>query len=255
MGRVWRVYHPDLPRAEGAEVLLSREEAHHAGRVLRLGPGDPLNLFDGRGREWVARVVEQDGGRITVRLERECDESVEAPCRITIFQGLCRADRMEWLIQKATEIGVNAVHPVATARGEGRPPGPAKMARWRRIAVEAAKQSGRRVVPSIESHDALPAMSGTPGLVLDTAEGIPPLGAFLVGNAPPALHLAVGPEGGFDPAEVTTAVERGWTRASLGPRTLRAETAALVAAAAVLHVWGDLGSSRDPSKARHDAAV
>jgi len=179
------------------------------------------------------------------RLDRERAEPVESPLELRLFQGLCRAERMDWLVQKATEIGVSAIHPVRTARSE-RPRAPGKrLERWRRIAVEAAKQCGRRRLPEIAPRDDLPtpAQGESRPLLLDPGSGSRALGTLLSELSPAPVWLAVGPEGGFTDDETARWSAAGWLRAGIGPRTLRAETAGLVAAALILHAWGDLGAA------------
>jgi 16S rRNA (uracil1498-N3)-methyltransferase len=246
MARIWRVYHHPLPGTPGIEVELSPEEGHHVQRVLRLTPGAALRLFDGRGVEWESRLLEVRPGRVRVTLERERTERVEASLQVVLFAGICRADRMEWMIQKSTEIGVARLHPVATSRSDAPPPGRKRLRRWRRIAIEAAKQSGRRIVPAIEPLDDLPAAERHPALLLHPGPESLPLGALLEGAAPPTVRLATGPESGFDGPELARWSERGWRQAALGPRTLRAETAGVVAASILLHAWGDLGRAVRP---------
>jgi 16S rRNA (uracil1498-N3)-methyltransferase len=243
MARPWRAYCAELPRTPGAELELSREEAHHVGRVLRLGAGDTLSVFDGRGYECAARIVAVEGGRVTVRLEGAYDDTIESSLEITVFQAVCRAERMEWTIQKVTEIGVAAFRILITSRGQERMPGMNKLARWRRIAIEAAKQSGRRVVPAIEPCEDLPVVDDALAIVLHPDPTAVPLGRLMKEKAPPEVWLAAGPERGFGAEEVKRWGDRGWRMASLGPRTLRAETAAVVAASVILNTWGDLGSN------------
>lgn len=244
MARLWRAHHPGLAAEVGAEVELSREESHHVGRVLRLGPGERLSLFDGAGREWDAVIVPSPAPRVVVRLERERVDRVEAPLDVRLYQGLCRPDRMDWLVQKATEVGVAAIHPVATARAEAWRGSERRLERWRRIAVEAAKQSGRRRVPEITPCPDLPAAgpAGPLSLLLSPDPRSRPLGLALGQRSPGPVRVAVGPEGGFDAEELARWSDAGWLAASLGPRTLRAETAGIVAAALILHAWGDLGT-------------
>lgn len=246
MGRLWRAYHPGLPAEAGADVELTAEEAHHVGRVLRLGPGDRLSLFDGAGREWEAVIQAAPSGRIVARLDRERTEPVESPLELRLYQGLCRAERMDWLVQKGTEIGIAAFHPFPTARSERARADGKRLERWRRIAVEAAKQCGRRRLPEIAPQDDLPEAGSGEGaaLLLDPGPGSLALGNLLVEPAPGPVRLAVGPEGGFADDEIERWCAAGWRRAEIGPRTLRAETAGLVAAALILHAWGDLGGAR-----------
>lgn len=243
MERNWRVHHPALPVEADATIELSPVESHHVHRVLRLRDGDGLWVFDGEGRERPG-VIEGGGpAGVRVRLQEEIARRVEAPIEITLFQALCRPDRMEWVIQKATEIGVGAVHPFPSERAEGRSPTPGRLERWRRIAIEACKQSGRCRIPEIEPRDELPASpSNRNAILLDGGERARPLGELLTagpGNA--GVWIAIGPESGFATQEVDHALQNGWRSGHLGPRTLRTETAGLVAASIVLHRWGDLG--------------
>jgi 16S rRNA (uracil1498-N3)-methyltransferase len=242
MERHWRVHHPVLPVEPDVTIELSPAESHHVHRVLRLRKGDGLSVFDGNGRERSGVVVGGGPGGITLRLQEEVERQVEAPVEIELFQALCRPDRMEWVIQKATEIGVGTVHPFPAERAEGRAPTPDRLERWRRIAIEACKQSGRRRVPAIEPGEDLPAPPpGRTAILLDGGSRARPLGELLVGPGEAAVWIAVGPESGLAAHEVDRALELGWRAGHLGPRTLRTETAGLVAATIVLHRWGDLG--------------
>ena len=237
---LFRVHHPDLPRESEALLRLDRAESHHAWRVLRLRPGDRIDVFDGAGRER-GGVIEGGGPQeLLVRLGPEITDAVEAPLPVVVFQAAARPERVDWVVQKATELGVSELRPLGTPSG-GR--GAAdRLARWRRIALEACKQCGRRRVPRIEPAAELPEPpEGVLALLLDERVDAPPLGALLGGPPPAAVWLAVGPESGFSDDEVQRAGSRGWRRAGLGPRTLRTETAGPVAAAIVLHRWGDLG--------------
>ena len=177
------------------------------------------------------------------RLEQERLDSVEPRLELTVFQGLCRNERMEQVIQKCTELGVAAVHPVSTRRSDGPPPGAKRLRRWQRVAVEAAKQSGRRRVPAVDPRETPPRPDSDDllAILLDSAADAPPLGRLLTGKPARRVWLAVGPESGLEPDEVARWCAEGWRRAGLGPRTLRTETAGLVAASIVLHLWGDVG--------------
>jgi 16S rRNA (uracil1498-N3)-methyltransferase len=246
MSRLWRVWLPDLPGDAGRRVELPAEEAHHVRRVLRLTAGDPIALFDGRGREWSARLEESSAdGRLTARFVSEMLDPVEPGLRVHLYQALCRQDRFEWVIQKGTEIGVTAIHPLAAERAEGRPPDAKRLSRWRRIAIEACKQSGRRLCPEILPVDRVPPPGpAVAALALDPGSAELPLGRALLGGAPEELWLAVGPEGGFSDVERERMVEQGWRPVRLGPRILRTETAGLVACAIALHRLADLGPTR-----------
>jgi 16S rRNA (uracil1498-N3)-methyltransferase len=244
MARRWRAWHPG-GGGPGSDVRLGDEEAHHVVRVLRLRAGEPLAIFDGAGREWEGTIVEARGGSVLVRLGDERTDTVEPSLPLTLVQGLSRPDRVEWALEKATEVGVRAIVLATCARSDGPPPSPSRLGRWRRIVLEAAKQSGRRRLPELVDPSPLrDAVAPLQGLRIVLRPGAPPLAETLAGVAPEAAALAVGPEGGFEEAEVALLGEAGWKPASLGPRVLRTETAGPVAAALVLHRWGDLGSAK-----------
>jgi len=252
LARLWRAFHPEPPLEPETEVELSRDEAHHVRRVLRLRVGDKLALFDGRGREWSVGILSIDGDAIVVRVGDEIDRVVESPLEIEIHQGLGRSEHMEWAIQKATELGVVAIRLWASERSERRKPAAARLRRWERIAVEACKQCGRRRVPAIGWEETLPSTDdpGSLALVLDPSERALPLGKRLVGPAPRRIRLAAGPESGLTPAEIDSAAALGWLPTALGPRVLRTETAAVIAAALCQYRWGDLGGFGGPVDSR-----
>jgi len=240
MSRVRRVFH-DGPLASGRTIELAEDEARHLRQVLRLHVGDAVAVFDGRGGEHDGEVEELGRGAVTVRLGAARTDPVEPPLRIALYQALCRPDRMEWVIQKGTEIGVSVFRPLRCERAEERRITPARLERWRRIAREACKQSGRRVVPEVDEprDEAPPPRGGATAIVLDPS-AMSPLGAALPASAG-EVWLAVGPEGGFTEPEIGALRETGWIAASLGPRVLRTETAGVCAAAVVLHRLGDFG--------------
>jgi 16S rRNA (uracil1498-N3)-methyltransferase len=244
MARLWRLYHPDLPDEAGAEVLVGSEDSHHARKVLRLREGDEIALFDGAGHEWITRMIGSEGERVQVRLERRLlDPQTEAPLEVVLFQGLLRPERMDWVVQKATEVGIATIHPFVSERAETRGGGKNKLERWRRIAVESCKQCGRRQLPRIEPLEALPGapLGDSPALLLQPGPGSTPLSDLCDGPAPASVQIAVGPQSGFTPEEVETHERAGWRPAALGPRVLRADTAGAITAAILLHRWGDLG--------------
>jgi len=244
MSRQRRVYHPGLA-AEASEIVnLTTEESHHVRRVLRLRVGDPLLVFDGAGSEWNGTVESLEPSGVQVRIGEHNSPCVESAIDIRLYQGLCRYDRIEWVIQKSTELGVRSIHVVVMARSEVAPPPENRLGRWRRLAIEACKQSGRTRVPEVTVLDGVPSDpgAGTVSLVLDADPGAPALAAVFARSAPPEVRLAVGPEGGFTPEELDLWTLAGWQSVGLGPRTLRTETAGIVAVALTAHAWGDLGA-------------
>ena len=241
MPRRWRAFHTDLPRASGASVQLSPLESHHVRRVLRLSLGDPLALFDGCGNEWSGTIVGLDGDRVTVEMKQRLEDAVESALDVRVYQGLCRQEKMDQVVQKLTEIGVAAIHPLGCRNAERFPPDDKRLERWRRIAVEACKQSGRRRLPGIAAVERLPRAGEGACWLLDPGASAQPLAEVLARSATQPCRIAVGPESGFTADEIDEAVDAGWRRVSLGPRILRTETAGLVAACVLLHAWGDLG--------------
>jgi 16S rRNA (uracil1498-N3)-methyltransferase len=237
-----RVYHPALADSVPELVTLTAEESHHVQRVLRLRAGDPLVLFDGAGSEWDGSVETLGASGVEVRLGGARESAVELAIDIRLYQGLCRYDRVEWVLQKATELGARSVHVVTLSRSEVPPPPKNRQERWQRLIIEASKQSGRTRVPELELIEGLPAGGTRPGsdsIVFDVSPGANALGPHPSSPKPSEIRLAVGPEGGFSAEEVEAAKTGGWRPAGLGPRTLRTETAGIVAVALATHIWGD----------------
>jgi len=248
MARTWRLHHPGFLGTAGASFALGEQEAHHVRRVLRLAPGERVAVFDGAGSEWSAVIETSDREGVRLRLEAPVAGRVEPTLEVVLFQALCKSERMEWLLQKATEIGVSEIRPFPSERSGQQRVTDHRLTRWRRVVVEAAKQSGRRVVPKIEVHDALPREPPTLGLLLDPRPEAAPLGRLCgATERPQGVWVAVGPESGFETHEMDSWCASGWRPARMGPRVLRADTAGVVAATILLHWWGDLGSGSAPA--------
>jgi 16S rRNA (uracil1498-N3)-methyltransferase len=243
-------------RAAGQPIALAADQAHYALRVLRLRTGDTMELFDGAGARWSARLVE--AGRDSARLEllAPLAPRPESPLRLTLAQCLSAADRMDYTIEKAVELGVAAIVPVASERSvvrldEAR--AQRRVTHWRRVIVAAAMQCGRDRLPDLAAPvplaDWLAARAPTqPGWVLDP-EAVEPLTAAALrlpcGGA--EATLLVGPESGLAPHEIAQARRAGLVPVRLGPRVLRTETAGLAALAVLQALRGDLGD--DPQRA------
>lgn len=225
--------------APGDRLALDPEESHHVARVLRLRAGDALRVFDGAGREWEAAIEAVAKENVTVVLGPEIEGRIDPTFRVVLWQANVRPERLEWVLEKGTEIGVAEFRLFASERVEAPPPSPARWARYRRILVEACKQCGRRVVPTLLPGELTAADPGLAAIVL--APGAAPLREALRSTPPGEAWLAVGPEGGLTEGEIESLTRGGWRAASLGPRVLRTETAGLAAAAVVLNEWGDLG--------------
>ena len=217
------------------QARLGRAQLHQLRHVLRLRDGDELAVFDGSGSEWLARLQGE-----SAELVRSLDSPVEPETRLTLLQALIRPARFELILQKGTELGIARFVPFVAERsvaaGE-------RAARWRSIVVEAAEQSGRRVVPEVA-----PLQPFEQALCEATRQGM----AFMPWERTEAprlsavhrqcreLALLVGPEGGFAGAEVEQAHSRGVLTVTLGRRILRSETAAIAAAAILLHLSGEM---------------
>lgn len=230
--------------APGASVELPPEAAHHAVRVLRLGDGDEVVLFDGRGGEWQARL-QRSGPVLRAALDAFDAEDREPPLAVTLVQGLPAADKMDWIVQKCTELGVAAIRPVAARRSVVKLSGE-RMARrgqhWQQVAVAACEQCGRNRVPEVAPLVDLPHYLGMAAPQGETR-------LLLMPDAEPSLSrlekpsggvtLMIGPEGGFEDGEVRAALAAGFKPVALGPRVLRTETAGAAMLAALMTRWGD----------------
>jgi len=241
-----------------ARVELSAEAAHHAVRVLRLGTGALLEVFDGAGRRAAAIVLSTDRGRCTVEIDAVIVSSVAmSGLQITLLQGIAAADRMDWIIEKSIELGVARVVPMMTQRSAVKlDPERAKKRHlhWQRIAVAACMQCGQDELPTI--HAPLPARSAfadgasDPGqrLILDplAQDSLVQTVRSLLTNdqandqtGSGRWVLAIGPESGFDPDEIEAAKRVGFKPVRIGPRILRTETAGPAAIAALQTLCGD----------------
>jgi len=239
--------HVDDALAAGARIALRGTAANHVRRVLRFEIGDAVTLFNGDGSDYPARIGAMNRDTVEVEVTGRASARAESPLAVTLVQGIARTERMDLVVQKATELGVAAIVPVATARsvvkldGDNRA---RKMAHWRGIAIAACEQCGRAVVPrlgepmTLESWLAAPATVGTRRLLLsadaehslvDTAKGAS------------QVELLIGPEGGLADDERQAAERAGYRAGRLGPRILRSETAALAALAVLQSTGGDLG--------------
>jgi 16S rRNA (uracil1498-N3)-methyltransferase len=245
VGRLWRAYDASLAEASAQdERRISGDDAHHLRKVLRLSNGERLELFDGQGRAWVAEILSIDPLAVTVRLLHPVDHVVEATLPLTLFQARLRGEKMEWVLQKATELGLRRVVIFDAELCDAPPIKPNKLERWRRIVLEASKQSGRTRLLEIETAPNLELSKGSEtALILDPELGDRSPASFLpAGGSAAAVWLAVGPESGFSAAELDRARSGGWQPAALGARILRTEGAGLVAATILLHQAGDLGT-------------
>jgi 16S rRNA (uracil1498-N3)-methyltransferase len=249
--RLTRIF-VDTALASGATQLLPPAAAQHLVRVLRMQVGAALRIFNGQGGEFEANIESIARNAVTARIGAHLAVERESPLQVTLLQGLARGEKMDLILQKATELGVTAVVPVTTVRSSVRLDVDAtqrKHAHWRGVLVGSCEQCGRNRIP-----DLAPAM----GLAAAVASGSSQLKLLLEPDAEatslktllaaefhatmkiPTMCVLVGPEGGLDPQEVQLAKQAGFVSCQLGPRVLRTETAALTALAALQALAGDL---------------
>jgi 16S rRNA (uracil1498-N3)-methyltransferase len=242
--RLSRVF-VDAPLTSGARVTLRGSAAGHIMRVLRLRPGAPLTLFNGRGGEFAGRIETARGDAVTVAVAEASATERESPLCLTLAQGVSRGERMDLIVQKATELGVSRLLPLLTQRSVVRLDArqtARKLAHWRGIAIAACEQSGRNRPPEVaeplELREFLQVQAEdgarvllSPGAALGIADVPPPAGPVTV---------LIGPEGGLTSEEQERAVAAGFVGVRLGPRVLRTETAAIAALTLLQRQFGDL---------------
>jgi 16S rRNA (uracil1498-N3)-methyltransferase len=237
--------HADLPLASDAELALPAQASEHAARVLRLSPGDPLTLFNGDGYDYQATICAIDKRAVTVRISSCHALQNESPLPLVLAQGIARGDKMDLIVQKATELGVVAIVPLLTERSEVRLDGPRalkRVAHWQSVATSACEQSGRARIPEIQPIRTL----------ADWLADLPDQGALRLALMPQGADtirelrfadrsgvLVVGPEGGLGEADSHALEQHGFRGLRLGPRVLRTETAGLAALSALQACHGD----------------
>ena len=237
--------HIDADLQTGQPLTVAGSAGNHIARVLRLRAGDGLTLFNGRGGEYGGRIEEMHRDSVRVSVLEHRDEERESPFHLTLAQGISRGERMDWVVQKATELGVSRIAPLFTERSVvhlDEKQAAKKVQHWRAIAIAACEQSGRNQVPEIDApislYDLLEQRTaGAVALLLS------PGAALRITDVPAAEEGAmvlIGPEGGLAQVEQETALRSGFTPVRLGPRVLRTETAAVCALTLLQQKFGDL---------------
>jgi 16S rRNA (uracil1498-N3)-methyltransferase len=243
----------------GARVRLAPEESRHLREVLRLRAGDEAFVFDGEGNEYLCIVAGAEVGERRGEAVLEVRERVEAlrpesPLGLSLAVALLKGEKFDFVVQKATELGAARIVPVVTKRADVRlrdaGDGAKRVGRWRRLALEAAKQSGRARVPLIDEPSAFGAVvegigseEGVGARMLFAergGRGLAQTVADFESESPRSVVALVGPEGGWEDEELASASEHGWSIVTLGGRTLRAETAAVAVVVLLQHLFGDL---------------
>ena len=236
-----RFYCPQ-PLVSGNTIELPEAVAHHL-HVVRLQPGAALTLFNGEGGQYRATLVETGKRRATAIIDAHEAIEAEAPYPVTLAQGLPEGSKMDWIIEKAVELGVAAIQPLAAARSVVRLSGERlekRQAHWHGVVVAASEQCGRnrlaQLLPMTDMQPWLAASTGTTRILL-SPRATGSLAGWARANAPQAVTLLIGPEGGLTPHEEDAAVAAGALSLSMGPRVLRTETAGLAALAVLAGAW------------------
>lgn len=241
----------NTPLTTGGQIDL-HPLRHQLIRVLRAQPGQRIVLLDGSGSEFVAELCQIDRTGVWAKIVEQRHSAAEAQIDVALYACVLKADKMEWVLQKATELGVNRFVPVISQRTIVRPISEVakKLTRWQAIVREAAEQCGRTCLPQIAPplmwNDAIAQAQGPRAILWEGADSqSPSLPAWLARQRAEAqsLNLLIGPEGGLAAEEVQAAQQHDWQTVTLGRRILRAETAALAAVTLAMASWGELGQS------------
>lgn len=238
-----------LAAAISPHIEINGEDAHHISRVLRLQTGDNIIVVDYNGQAGIAQITHIAGDAVQLSLQQIINEHKEPPIQVYLAQGLPKGDKMEYIVQKAVELGVSKLIPLATEHSVVKYDEPKKIdrvKRWQKIAVEAAKQCGRTNVPIVEPIQSLnqvlaAAHQDTVRLMLYEGQTQQGLKDVLQHCRASSYLLLIGPEGGFSRQEVSLCQEFHTSIVTMGPRILRTETAALAALTVVMYQCGDLG--------------
>ena len=231
-------------------MALPRDEGEHLTRVLRLGVGDTVAVFDGRGHEFLARVASALRRDVRLQIVSRLEPAAESGVPLTLAQAVLKGDKMDDVIRDAVMLGVSAIQPLVTKRSETTVAAlmkGARVERWRRVALASVKQSRRAVLPEIRMPLTLETALGEPAAALRlmlvepaAAASVEPISVLQRTAAPADAMLFVGPEGGWAEEEWTSAAARGVRLMSLGPRTLRADAVPVAAISVLQFRWGEL---------------
>jgi 16S rRNA (uracil1498-N3)-methyltransferase len=246
-----RFYFEGGLRAGGGDAEIEGALARRLAKVLRMRAGDEIVLFDAND-DVLVRIDAIDERRVLASFIERVERPPEPRAKVHLYQSITKGERFEWLLEKGTEIGVSRFVPLVTARAVVKTEaGGNRAARWHRIVVEAAEQSGRGAVPDVDAPQAFAdALASAPGVLLlpyeASDERTPDIGSALTADIDALFALSevsvfIGPEGGYEDGEVQAARDAGATVVTMGRRVLRSETAGLVAATLILQATGDLG--------------
>lgn len=238
-----RIFH-SAPLTNGATITLTGSAATHIGKVLRLREHDTVILFNGQGLDYTARIISVTRREIVVSIAGRTNPETESPLHLSLLQGICRNHRMDLLIQKSTELGVQSIRPIMAERSVIRindERAEKKLLHWQNVAISACEQCGRARVPDISRPERLDTVcerlaTTATLLVLDPAGDDIPVTEIRSAHS---IELLVGPEGGLTDMERETASNAGFRQVRLGPRIMRTETAPLAALSILQYLSGD----------------
>ncbi len=244
-------------QVKSGRITIAGSDVRHISKVLRMDAGDIITVLDGNGKAYEARIEKVTKEKVRCEVLEQGQAGGEPPIRVTLVQGISKGEKMDLVVQKGTEIGATAIIPVMCRRSVVKlssKKAAERRDRWQRIAVEAAKQCRRSVVPRVatpttwrEALDDIP--EGAVSLMPYEGETERKMRDVLhLMNPPSETIIFIGPEGGIHPEEFEQAQRRGVIPVTLGPRILRTETAGLAALTLVLYQWGDLGGALNGKK-------
>ena len=245
--RTIRVY-CDQALTPGDTIDAGQDIANYIGRVLRLKPQEQVTLFNGQGFDIAATILSVERKSITLQLGQMLPVHTESPLKVSLGQVVSRGDRMDYAVQKATELGVIAIHPLSSERCEVRLDDERKEKRrlhWQQVVTSACEQSGRALVPQVSTMQSLEQwlMSAEAEIKIILHPYADPHSVTGIrsthSKSPESVLLLIGPEGGFTDQEVNLAEQAGFQRLCLGPRILRTETAPVAALSYLQCLWGD----------------
>jgi 16S rRNA (uracil1498-N3)-methyltransferase len=234
----------DTPLIVGHEILLPEQSSNHLMRVLRMQIGDSFHVFNGDGCDYVAEIIGVEKKGVKVRILSRIEVSNESPLKIHLYQSIARGDKMDWILQKAAELGVTAFTPIVSDRTEVKLDGERsdkKLNHWQGVVRSACEQSGRAFIPQIN----LPIAINQLNISINSAQAfyLEPTATLCIKEiciqTEQELHLAIGPEGGFSERDTRILQTAGFQGLKIGPRILRTETAGLAVIAALQAQFGD----------------
>jgi 16S rRNA (uracil1498-N3)-methyltransferase len=239
-----RIYQP-VPLKSAERIDLDAPASHHLARVLRAQVADPLRIFNGEGGEYAAVITSIDKKKVQVEIGKFINRDAESSLQLSLAQGISRGEKMDYIIQKAVELGATRIIPLITERCNVKLDDERRQKRlqhWRAIVISAAEQSGRTRIPELLPPQTL--QQWLPGAQADLCLALAPTAVQKISGikiaADASVILLIGPEGGLSPAEIEKVTKKGFLPLNLGPRIMRTETAAVAALSILQCIFGDM---------------